>query len=465
MIDFFRHQAKAIWAGSHARQAGPGTGLVPAGAIQYHPSSYADPNGRLFIHEGRLYRGITAGSSELCTRLFDTGVVSALMQKQLLVGTTRSPMSVEGYAMVLEHQRVPHVSCPFEWCGAMLRAAALHTLDLLEELAGRGLTLKDAHGWNVLFEGCRPVFVDFGSITEARADGAWLPFVEQEFREYFLHPLELMAAGHGRVARALLHDFDRGIGVEECQSLIAATGHSLPGAGEVLPFAWYRERLASLNLQPISTGWSGYYDGEFPPLHPGPGWTPKHRAIHGLLQQYRPATVLDIGANRGWYAMLAATGGAQVTAFDNDEVCINQLFADACKARLAVQPLVMSYVNPAPRHGIGHGVMTAATERLQSDLVLGLALVHHMVFKMHLQFDQIAAGLAAYTKQTLVVEFPPSDDIHVSQWMTPRYSWYTLENFTQALRRHFPQIRVIASHPVPRVLLVCERRAPGGSVI
>jgi len=333
----------------------------------------------------------------------------------------------------------------------------LHTLDILDELAGRGLSLKDAHGWNVLFRGCQPVFVDFGSIAEGPAGGGWRPHVEQEFREYFLHPLELLAAGHGRIARALLRDFDRGLDREECQALLTATGVVLPAADQTKPFSWYRERIHALNLRPASLGWSGYYDGEFPPLQPDATWTPKHRAVHQLLRQYRPATVLDIGANRGWYAMLAATNGSQVAAYDNDEVCVNQLFTDARAAGLAVQPLVMSYLNPAPRHGIGPGVTLAAAERLQSDLVLGLALVHHMVFKMHLNFDQIAAGLAAYTKRTLVVEFPPKDDIHVSQWMSPRYAWYEVEHFTAALRRHFRTINTVPSHPTPRILLVCEK--------
>lgn len=448
MIEFLRQQARALRAPA---------GRIPAAAMQFHPSSYADPHGRIFLADGRLYRTVPSGSAAFCARLFDTGVVAALVEKKLLVPTQRSARTADGCAFLLEHTRLPHASYPYEWSGEMLRAAALHTLALLDELAARGLTLKDAHGWNVLFSGCRPVFVDFGSITEAAPGGPWLPHVEQQFREYFLYPLELMAAGHGRIARALLRDFDRGITLEDSRPLMLPAAQDRPEAGQVMAPAWYRERIGALDLRPASTGWAGYYDGEFPPLTPDATWTPKHRAVHALLTRFRPSTVLDIGANRGWYAMLAAQGGAQVAAYDNDEVCINQLFTDAARAGLAVQPLVMSYVNPSPRYGIGDGVMESATERLQSDLVLGLALVHHMVFKMNLNFDQIAAGLAAYTKRTLVVEFPPKDDIHVSQWMTDRYAWYTVENFTAALRRHFPKISPVASHPAPRVLLVCER--------
>lgn len=448
MIEFFRRRAKALR---------PEAGQIPAGAIQFHPSSYADPHGRVFFAGGKLYRGVAAENAAFCARLLDTGVVADLVKKQLLVPTVRSPLKADGFALVLEHARIPYVSYPFEWPGEMLRAAALHTLDLLEDLAGRGLTLKDAHGWNVLFEGCRPVFVDFGSMVEATPGMAWRPNVEQEFLEYFLYPLELMAAGHWRIVRTLLRDFERGISIDVCASIAGMAISPRPEAAQSTPFAWYRERIRSLKLCPASTGWSAYYDGHFPALTPDSNWTPKHHAIHRLLQEHRPASVLDIGANRGWYAMLAAKEGARAVAFDNDEHCINQLYADAVQGGHDVQPLVMSCVYPSPRYGLGSGLVESAVERLQSDLVLGLALVHHLVFKMHLNFDQIAAGLAAYARKTLIVEFPPHDDIHVKQWMTERHAWYTVENFTRALRPHFPKISHVASHPDPRILLVCER--------
>ncbi len=448
MIDFFRRKA---------RPTGADPDRIPAGAIQFHPSSFADPSGRVFSADGKLYRAVPAENAAFCTRLLDTGVVAVLVEKHLLVPTVRSPLKAEGFALVLEHTRIPVVSYPFEWSAEMLRAAALHTLDLLEELAGRGLTLKDAHGWNVLFEGCRPVFVDFGSIVEASPGQAWRPYVEQEFLEYFLYPLELMAAGHWRIVRTLLRDFERGISIDLCASLAGMAIPPRPETAQSAAFAWYRERIRGLNLSPSSTAWAAYYDGHFPALTPDANWTPKHHAIHRLLREHRPASVLDIGSNRGWYAMLAAKEGARAVAYDNDELCINQLFTDAVQGGLDVQPLVMSCVYPSPRYGLGSGLVEAAVERLRCDLVLALALVHHMVFKMHLNFDQIASGLAAYAQKTLVVEFPPHDDIHVSQWMTDHYAWYTLENFTRALRAHFPKINPVASHPTPRILLVCER--------
>lgn len=453
MIEFFRKKLTSIRSGDAVSKSCRTSGRIATGSVRFHPSSYADPNGRLFMAEGRLFRTIPAAREVFCRALFDRGVVASLVEKKLLVPTHWSACTGENGGALLEHKWMPHVSYPYEWGAEMLRAAALHTLDVLEELSRHDLTLKDAHGWNVLFDGCSPLFVDFGSIIARKPDEPWK--AEQEFREYFLHPLAMMGAGHDRIARTLLRDFEQGIPISLCASIAGLGIPSRPEGADV--FSWYRALISGYDLRSADTAWSAYYQEAFPSLEPDASWTGKHRSVHDVLRQYQPATVLDIGSNRGWYALLAAAGGARVTAFDNDHVCINRLFVDAVERKLPIQPLVMSFVNPSPRYGLAGGVMEPAEERLRSDLVLGLAMVHHMVFRMHLNFDQIAAGLAAYTKRTLLVEFPPADDFHVRQWMSSRYAWYTEEGFRAALARHFRIIRSMASDPAPRRLLVCER--------
>ncbi|MCP5531090.1 MAG: hypothetical protein H7A44_11690 [Opitutaceae bacterium] len=422
--------------------------------VNHHPSSYADPHGRLFIAaEGRLFRGLHGTGAALCRKLIDEGVVDELLDRRLIVGTSLSSKVIAGYELVLEHERVPHVSYPYEWGAEMLRAAAIHTLDMLELLASYGYTLRDAHGWNVLFEGTTPVFVDFGSIIERPQDGAWQ--AEQEFLEYFLHPLAMMGEGHDRIARSLLRDFEQGVRISDCESIRGLGVPQRPS--ECPPFQWYRNLIAAYDFRPAQTAWAGYYGEDFPSFVPPQGWSGKHHAVAKILDEQRLETVLDIGSNSGWYALYAASQGAKVVAFDNDTTCINDLFVRARELNADVQALVMSFVNPSPRYGVGSGVMESSVERLGCQTVLALALVHHLVFRMHLTFPQIVEGLAAYTRNRLVVEFPPADDVHVRQWMSPRYDWYSLENFRSALGAHFSRIRVVESEPAPRVILVCDR--------
>jgi hypothetical protein len=45
------------------------------------------------------------------------------------------------------------------------------------------------------------------------------------------------------------------------------------------------------------------------------------------------------------------------------------------------------------------------------------------------------------------VEFIPREDRYVKEWWTEERSWYTLENFIVALRKHFTRVEVLPSDP------------------
>src|SRR5687768_15119245 len=148
-----------------ARDAGAET--IPPEEVAFHSLSFGDPSGRLFWWRGRLFRAIAAQHAPFFHQLLGTGVFQDLVRKGLVVPTSETSLSLSGYDLVLEHEVVPFVSYAAEWCGAMLRDAALAVLDLEQELLESGLTLQDAHPWNLLFRGAYPQYVDVGSIVPA----------------------------------------------------------------------------------------------------------------------------------------------------------------------------------------------------------------------------------------------------------------------------------------------------------
>src|SRR5690349_129632 len=90
--------------------------------------------------------------------------------------------------MILEHERIPFPSYPYEWAAPMLHAAGRLTLDLAASLAKEGMGLKDATPYNILFRGPQPVFVDLLSIERRDPrDAIWLPYAQ--FVRMFLSPL------------------------------------------------------------------------------------------------------------------------------------------------------------------------------------------------------------------------------------------------------------------------------------
>jgi 23S rRNA U2552 (ribose-2'-O)-methylase RlmE/FtsJ len=463
---------------------------IPLEEVEFHRLSFADPNGRLFWWNDELYRGISPERKDFYTKLFTGGAIDNLL-KRGLVETEVTPFSMDDYPLILKHRVVPFVSYVYEWPSLMLKDAALALIDIAIELAQEGLALHDAHPWNILFHGSKPFFVDFSSIVPSPASSGWR--AHNEFQRFFLYPLRLMSHGHSRVARLLLRDYEAGISQSECDALVHDPFTHLakqlkpvigahvppqirPGVKKVVTalrsvrrsfstsrgslsrseyFKAIRRQVENIRIDSQQSSWSNYYDNDFfPSFEPSSAWTAKHQAVYNILSQIKPDSVLDIGSNRGWYAQLAASIGVNnVVAFDADETAVNRLYCDVKNQGKVILPLVMDIRRPSPETQIE----MSAGDRLKCDLVLALALVHHLVFKNFLRFDKIVSAFLPFTKRSLVVEFIPKEDQFVSQWWSPSYSWYTLENLIAELRRHFRSVSVHASYPKPRVLLVCER--------
>src|SRR4051812_4704844 len=166
-------------------------GHIPYCEVHFHPHSFADPAGRLFWWNGQLYRGITAEWAGLFRRLFRDDEIQRLVDRGLLQETELTHLTLDGYALVVRHRPIPFTSYPNEWCAAMLKDAAFTIIDLVMELGQRGLTLKDAHPWNVLFDAYKPVYVDLTSIIPIEHNASWPG--GGEFCRFCLYPLLLMA--------------------------------------------------------------------------------------------------------------------------------------------------------------------------------------------------------------------------------------------------------------------------------
>jgi molybdenum cofactor biosynthesis enzyme MoaA len=86
-----------------------------------------------------------------------------------------------------------------------------------------------------------------------------------------------------------------------------------------------------------------------------------------------------------------------------------------------------------------------------------LGVIQSLVLEHRLNFSQIVEGLDLFSKRWVLVEFIPREDPDVADRWTDRISWYTLDNFIDALKQKFQTVSEMPSHPDPRVLLLCEK--------
>src|SRR5262245_42196080 len=106
--------------------------------IAFDPSSFRDPAGRLFRHNGFVYRTCSDEGLKALQRAVESGLIDRLVGDGLLVPTTIVDSRKEGLPpeevglTVARQPELPLVTYAYEWSFSMLRDAARVTLQALD---------------------------------------------------------------------------------------------------------------------------------------------------------------------------------------------------------------------------------------------------------------------------------------------------------------------------------------------
>jgi hypothetical protein len=421
-----------------------------------HPSF--DRRGLRLEIDGRQLRAFRSDLAPFYRALIERPEVERLFDAGL-VRTWISEVEVEGFDLVLESERIPVVTYPLEWPTAVLREAGLVTARLGRALADLGLGLSDAHPWNVLFDGTRGVWIDLGSIVPmTNVSRSWV----REFRSDVVLPLVLHSIGwHGlgdsmmstfRTKNAKAHWDHRPL------RYLVPPGFSRISLGARPSVAFFDKLIAYLeHLRPHGgrTKWSSYPQREGARVGDEAAYNGKQTAVEGFLKELPAGLLLDVGASRGWYSELAAQHGHRVVALDTDDLAMSALFVLARQQQLKIQPLRMDIMWPTGSHGMNL-VCKGAPERLNSDVSMFLAILHHLAGQ-GISFEIFASTVDRFTRSAAIVEFVPRDDRYVSQWPISREPWYDLDHLIEAMAPYFTRVDVRPSSPAPRQLLLFRR--------
>jgi len=187
------------------------------------------------------------------------------------------------------------------------------------------------------------------------------------------------------------------------------------------------------------------------------------------VQETRPRTVWDLGANQGHFSRIIGRMGIPALAIDADPVAVEWHQRQITKEGLTqVLPLWIDLANPSPGLGWNHRERIAFWEREPPDMLLALALVHHLVIGNHLSWWALAEQWHRVTRRWLIVEFVPKDDPQVRLMLRQRrdiFPHYTMEAFLQAFERFF-SIRAQCSIPdTKRALFLMESKASAASSV
>jgi ribosomal protein L11 methylase PrmA len=440
--------------------------MPPSREASPEHGSFRDPDSRVYLDDGAVYRVL----SEDGWRDWEALSATPLVHHDRLVAT--EPVELDDLpeltagpaAGVLKHERIPFVSYPYEWPFSMLKDAALLQLDLGRRALQYDLTLKDASAYNVQFRGARPVFVDVGSFERLREGEPWAGY--RQFCMLFLYPLMLQAY-KGVPYHAWLRGSLDGITPAEARALLSARWRGVlthvvlharlearyadardvrrdlkrAGFGKALLDANLRklQKLVNrLDFKPGQTAWTEYgrtntYSDEEAAR--------KAEFVRAAAARRPGGRVWDLGCNDGTYSRVAAEHAGTVVAVDADHATVDGLYrALRDEQREDILPLVMSVTDPSPDLG-WRGLERARLERRGTpDLVLALALIHHVVITGNVPVREFLDWLRSL-ESALVIEFPDRDDPMVQRLLSGKVEKanpdYDRETFERALGERF----------------------------
>ena len=109
-------------------------------------------------------------------------------------------------------------------------------------------------------------------------------------------------------------------------------------------------------------------------------------------------------------------------AVDSDHLVVDRLYRQLREqGERRILPLVVDLADPSPAIGWRSRERPSFVERMRPDLVLCLAVVHHLALTNNVPLDEIVAFLADFGAP-LVVEFPHRDDVMATRLLARKRS-------------------------------------------
>jgi hypothetical protein len=463
------------------------------------PGSYRDPSGFVFRRDGVLYRQINAPFADDWAVFDSSGLHRALIDEGLLVADQPAALELgpePGAVAVIQPDEIEFISHPFEWSFSQLKDTAVLTLRA-QALAGeRGMTLRDASAYNVQFRDGKPVLIDTLSFERAAPDQPWKPY--RQFCENFLAPLALMAHRDGRLGQ-LLRTWIDGVPLDLASELLPRStryfspglaahihlharaqrqhaGSSGPeGAPSSAPRAvtmsanrrlalldHLQRTIEGLHLPAHGTVWADYADQT---SYSDAGTTSKESIVKEMLEGVAAnggKRAWDIGANTGRYSRIAADAGFWVLALDIDWAAVERHYLALRSAGdRRIMPLLADIAEPSPAIGWENTERASLIERANADVLVALALVHHLAIGRNVPLPMLSR-LIARLSPNLIVEWIPKEDPMVQRLLAARediFADYSPDGFRAAFGRDF---EIVEERPIEdsgRVLFRMRRRA------
>lgn len=441
--------------------------------MRKNPSSFRDNSGHVYENGSRIVRSIAKSYAADWDYINQCGLLDKAVAECMIpaVKAIEKPdwLSAPDIHAAIEVEKIPFISYPYEWSFQQLKDAALLTLKLQRMALEYNCILKDASAYNVQFIGGKPIFIDILSFEKWDGEKPWDAY--RQFCQHFLAPLALEAWLDLRCG-LFPRQFIDGMPLDLACSMLPLRARASLGLGlhiflhskmqqkhadaresgeKAKKVRLSKEKLLDLtdslasavsSLKPVknATEWGDYYtdtnytDAAMQDKAAFVAAAARHCGQGGAAN----GLAVDLGANDGYFSRLLCPHFNTVVAADIDAKAVGQHYEKlAGGSEKNILPLVQDLTSPSPALGWALRERESFPERARADMLMALALCHHLHFTGGIPFAEIAAFFASMLKPggSLLVEFAPAQDSQVQRLLAARdmnLDYYTLENFTQA---------------------------------
>ena len=452
-------------------------------------ASFRDPNGFIFKQDGKLYRQVNKSYESEYSTLMESGLYAKLTKAGLLIPHEEinvQPAEPDQAFKVIQPEYVPFISYPYEWSFGLLKEAALATLSIQKRALKAGMTLKDASAYNIQFVRGKAVLIDSLSFDIYHEGRPWDAY--RQFCQHFLAPLALMAYTDIRLNQ-LLRVYIDGVPLDLASRLLPfgsrlnfgllthlhlharlqqqsanPSDQSESSSGKMTKQAMLglienlQSTVKKLTWKPTGTEWGDYYNIT---NYSDKAFQHKQGLVSDWVTKVEPRVVWDLGANNGTFSRLASDKGILAISFDIDPAAVEQNYQQVkTKGDENIIPLVLDLTNPSPAIGWHNRERDSLLDRAPADMILALAVIHHLAISNNVPLPQLA-DFFADAGRWLVIEFVPKSDSQVQKLLSSRkdiFPHYTRESFEDAFAERFSIREKVAVEESERFLYLMEKK-------
>lgn len=438
-----------------------------------HKSSFRDPSGYIFSSEkGEILRKIFPIYFNQYYKLKETNFYQKLFANKLLIPHEELLASKD--EIILKPEPISFFSFPYEWCFLQYKLAALHTLKLQKYSLENGFTLKDASAFNITFQKGKPIFIDTLSFDFYIENEPWRAY--KQFISHFLAPL-LLTKYYGSAYLKLLSHNVEGMSINEVAKILPFYARFNPIVYSNIYLLAKFEKKFSNDSENISkksillskksqiriieslynfiknlksnenSEWENYYNQI---NYDSNAFDFKKKLIANWINDIGAKKIIDLGGNDGTFSRVLTNEEIDFIVCDIDANAVESNMKQVIRNKEEnIMPLVIDLLNPSPSIGFSNAERSSFFDRVKEykpNLVLSLALIHHITLTGNVPFEMTAEFFSKMTPY-LIIEFPDKKDSWVQFLLKSKKDFkyhfddYCIDNFEKVYSVFFDTLK------------------------